>query len=214
MPAAVVVGVVMRSEDPALSGTSAAAAAASVAEPATTTTTVAPSLAPPPPPLSATLPSFPTEGEASLLPASTQEQQQQHHPPSLSSAYHTPTADQAVHPAAAAAAPATTTNDFPRTGDGAETPAAELEAVAPLGGDGVASFVAGSAGRGGAGAVGKKAGLLDEEAYELVDRVFNGGLSHALVQTLTVIAELAPALQPEVQVRRTARYGIGGKKCA
>lgn len=52
----------------------------------------------------------------------------------------------------------------------------------------------------GGGTSSKRSGLLDDDAYDLVDRVFNGGLSHALVQTLTVIVERAPALQPEVKV--------------
>lgn len=51
----------------------------------------------------------------------------------------------------------------------------------------------------------KRAALLDEDTYELVDRVFFGGLSHALVQTLTVVAQRAPALQPQVQVRGRGR---------
>lgn len=62
--------------------------------------------------------------------------------------------------------------------------------------------------QGAAGAVAKKPALLDDDAYELVDRVFNGGLSHALVQTLTVLAERTPALQPEVQVLFNTKYVV------
>lgn len=50
----------------------------------------------------------------------------------------------------------------------------------------------------------KKSSVLDEDTRELVGRAFNGGLSQALVQTLTVVAERAPALQPALQARKGA----------
>lgn len=68
-------------------------------------------------------------------------------------------------------------------------------APAGVGGEG------GGGGGGGGGGTSKKTILLDDEAYVLVYRVFNGGLSHALVQTLTVIGERAPVLRREVQVK-------------
>ena len=113
---------------------------------------------------------------------------------------------------ASAVAAVVTSNAAAVTGAGggvdAHAAAAQLSA-ATVGGSGGGSGAVepailpagGGGGRDGSGTVSKKAVQLDEDAGELVDRVFNGGLSHALVQTLTVIAERAPTLQPEVQVR-------------
>lgn len=76
-------------------------------------------------------------------------------------------------------------------------------AVGGGGGGGVAAVTGGGP---------KRPALLDEDTYELVDRVFFGGLSHALVQTLTVIAQRAPVLQPEVQVSVGLLLSTAGAK--
>ena len=101
------------------------------------------------------------------------------------------------------ASPARSAAGFTPVLAGISSAAALRSGSAIGGGGGVAAVTGGGP---------KRPALLDEDTYELVDRVFFGGLSHALVQTLTVIAQRAPALQPEVQVSIGLLLSTAGAK--
>ena len=169
-------GGVFRREDTAIAATASdpPVAMAAPSEPSS-------SSSPPPRPSSATgALDVPTEEAHSLTPAPTEQEQ-------------LPRPDSNAAVAAQARAPATAKVTAL---DAAASAALEPERVA-----GRAGLVPDNTAKPAPPAPTKKASVLEENVYELVDRAFNGGLSQALVQTLTVVSERMPALQPGLQVR-------------